>query len=196
MAVRDTLQLGDPRLKFVNKPVENFNDPIFKQVIEDLTESMRAGGLIGIAAPQIGENYQVFVTEPRETPTRSADQADELRIFINPKIIEMSAEEAIGYEGCGSVANGQIFGPVKRPKKITIEAYDRNGKKFQLRCDGILGRVIQHEFDHLNGIEFIEKITDYRKLVSLPFYITEIKNAKEQVEAFLVTIKEYQSFQG
>lgn len=86
------------------------------------------------------------------------------------------------------------FCPVKRPKEITIEAYDQNGRKFRLRCNGILARVIQHEYDHLWGIEFVEKIFDYGRLVSLPFYVANIKNSQEQVEASLVTIKEYQSF--
>jgi len=186
-------------LKSPNKPVENFNDPVIKQVIEDLTESMRAGGLIGMAAPQTGENYMVFVTEPRETKFRPAAQADELRVYINPIMVEVSLEEVIIYEGCGCVANVQdfgpvIFGPVKRPKEITIEAYDQNGRKFRLRCNGILARVIQHEYDHLWGIEFVEKIFDYGRLVSLPFYVANIKNSQEQVEASLVTIKEYQSF--
>jgi len=190
MAIRETLQIGDPRLKLPNKPIENFDASALKQVIEDLVDTMRKNGLIGIAAPQIGENSLVFVTEPRKTPTRPADQTDELRIFINPKITEMSSREAVAYEGCGCVANGQLFGPVKRPKKITIEAYDQEGKKFQLRCDGILGRVVQHEYDHLQGIEFTEKITDYKKLMSFSFYIAEIKNSKSQTETSLITVKD------
>jgi len=70
------------------------------------------------------------------------------------------------YEGCGSVAHGELFAPVKRPKTITVEAYDKKGQKFRLVCDGLLGRVIQHEYDHLSGIEFTEKILDYRKIMS------------------------------
>ncbi|MFA7244187.1 MAG: peptide deformylase [Patescibacteria group bacterium] len=190
MAVRETIQVGDPRLKAENKAVTDFGDPKTKQVIDDLIDSLRSKELlVGLSAPQIGENFKIFVTEPRETKFRTADQSDELRIYINPKIIKSSLEESIAYEGCGSFANAQIFGPVKRPKEITIEATGQNGKKFQLSCDGILARVIQHEYDHLNGIEFIEKITDYKKLTSAEFYIRDIKMSKAQTTASVITKK-------
>jgi peptide deformylase len=74
------------------------------------------------------------------------------------------------YEGCGSVAYAKLFAPVRRPEKITIEALDENGNIFRLSADGMLARVIQHEFDHLNGIEFTEKITDMRKIMSSEEY--------------------------
>jgi len=191
MAVRKTAQIGDPRLKTDNKTIENFNDPVLKQLVEDLVDSMRAGGLIGMAAPQIGENYKIFVTEPRETKTRPAGQSDELRIYINPVIVEESTEESVIYEGCGSVIHGKLFGPVKRPREIVIEAFDVGGRKFRFRCDGILARVIQHEYDHLSGVEFTEKISDYRKLMSVGFYLKNIKHSEEQTEASLITKKEF-----
>ena len=149
MAIKQTLQIGDPRLKAENKKVADFNDPVVKQVIQDLVDTMHQNELIGMAAQQIGYNWKIFVTEPRETETRPADQADELRVYINPVIVDFSGEESVIYEGCGSVLNGALFGPVKRPKEITIEAYDQNGKNFRMTCDGILARVIQHEYDHL-----------------------------------------------
>lgn len=188
---RNILQIGDPQLKASNVLIENFNDPKLNQIISDLVDTMHAQNLIGIAAPQIGENYHVFVTEPRKTETRPADQSDELRVYINPKITFSSQEKLTAYEGCGCVANAQLFGPVQRPKIITIEAYDRSGKKFQMKADGILGRVIQHENDHLSGIEFIEKITDYKKLVSREFYLKDIKNSPNQISSSLITIKEF-----
>ncbi|MBU2592361.1 peptide deformylase [Patescibacteria group bacterium] len=187
--IRETIQIGDSRLKASNKTVEDFNNPALKKVVDDLVDSMRASGLIGMAAPQIGENWKVFVTEPRETKFRTADQIDELRIYINPVTVGHSTQKTVIYEGCGSLLNGQLFGPVKRPKEITIEAFDQNGKKFRLTCDGILARVIQHEYDHLDGIEFIEKIYDYKKLMTAAFYIKDIKGSKEQVEASIITKK-------
>jgi peptide deformylase len=158
MAKREAIQVGDPRLKAPNKKINNFKDPKLKKIVEDLIDTIRAMELIGMAAPQIGENYRVFVTEPRETKFRTTDQADELRVYINPKIIKTSKDKSIIYEGCGSFVQGQLFGPVKRPKEITIEAQDLNGRRFRLTCDGLLARVIQHEYDHLDGIEFIEKV--------------------------------------
>ena len=87
--------------------------------------------------------------------------------------------------------NGQLFGPVKRSKTITIQAYDENANKFQLKCDGLLARVILHEYDHLFGIEFTEKIYDYKKLVDDNFYRKNIKKSKRQVQNSKITIKEY-----
>lgn len=136
---------------------------------------------MGIAAPQIGENFKIFVTEPRETEFRTKDQADELRIFINPRIIEESAEKIIIYEGCGSVGRSKVFG---------IEASDEKGEKFLVKCDGLLSRVIQHENDHLQGIEFIEKVSDYTKLVSPETYGLKIKDSVEQLTNSIITIKE------
>lgn len=189
MSIRNILQIGDPKLKAKNKPVKNFNTPRTKKIIQDLIDTMRKNDLVGIAAPQIGENYQILVTEPRKTKTRAAIQTDELRVYINLQIVHASKEEIVIYEGCGSVVHGELFAPVKRPKQIAIEAYDKEAQRFLLICDGLLGRVIQHEFDHTLGVEFTEKILDYKKLISKSFYIKEIKNSPEQVNASIITVK-------
>lgn len=191
MAIKNIIQVGDPRLKAKNKVVKNFNSPLIKRVILDLVDTMHKNNLVGIAAPQIGENYQVFLTEPRKTKTRLNDQVDKLRVYINSKIINFSKEENIIYEGCGSVAHVGLFGPVKRPRQITIEAHDQKMQRFRLVCDGLLARVIQHEYDHMFGIEFTEKITDYKKIVGRDFYIKEIKNSPTQTHASKITIKKY-----
>jgi len=191
MPARTLLQLGDPKLKAKNSVVTNVKSPRIKKVIKALVNAMRSNDLVGIAAPQIGEHYQIFVTEPRETKIRTADQADELRVYINPHIMYVSEEKTTIYEGCGSVAKGDVFGPVKRPKLVTIEAYNTEMQKFHLQCDGLLARIIQHEYDHLSGIEFIEKVSDYSKLKNKKFYIKEIKNSPQQVKASLITVKQY-----
>lgn len=188
--IKETLQMGDPRLKATNQEVADITDQKVKQIIEDLVETMRANGLVGMAAPQIGENYKIFVTEPRETPTRPTDQADELRVYINPEIIVYSKEEVVIYEGCGSVAKGTLFGPVQRPREIVIQAQSNDGTRIELTADGLLSRVIQHEYDHLLGIEFTEKILDYRKMVDLEFYKRDIRDSLEQKKASMTTKKE------
>lgn len=192
MAVRETIQIGHPALKTPNKKITNFHDPKLAQLIADLTDSMHAAGLIGMAAPQIGENYQVFVTEPRETPTRPKDQSDELRIYINSKIVHTSKSKIEIYEGCGSVLQGKLFGPVRRPKTITVEAYDQTGRKFRFTADGILGRVIQHEYDHMHGIEFLEKIADYKRMMTADYYIARIKPNPVHITASRITKKKFE----
>ena len=191
MAVRKTVQIGDPRLKAENVVVKNFNDLKVSKVIKDLKDTMIKNDLIGMAAPQLGHNYKIFITQPRKTKARKLSKGDKLRVYINPKIVKSSKKQNIIYEGCGSVLNGSLFGPVKRPKEITIEAYDSKGEKFQIRCDGILARVIQHENDHMVGVEFTEKISNYKKLMAKEFYVKTVRNSKEQIQASNITIVEY-----
>lgn len=191
MAVREAIQIGHPALKTANQEIVDFSAPELTQLIVDLRDTMRATGLIGIAAPQIGENFRVFVTEPRETDARPADQADEFRVYINPKIVFRSKEEVVIWEGCGSVLNAKLFGPVKRPKMIEVEARDEKGDKFRFKADGILGRVIQHEQDHLDSSEFTEHVLDYSQLKAVEFYIKDEKNKPEHLEAQKITIKEF-----
>lgn len=193
MSVQPTLQIGHPALYATNQKVSKIKDSKIQKIVQDLIDTMRAEGLIGMAAPQIGRNYQIFVTEPRETKTRPADQTDELRVYINPKIIHTSTEKNIIYEGCGSVLKGQLFGPIARPRQITVEATDHHGKKFQLTADGILGRVIQHEYDHVHGKLFLEYVTDSKDLLAFEHYQSKIKDNAEHQKACLITVKEYKT---
>jgi len=191
MAVRKVIEIGHKMLKLENKSVADLHSPLIKQLIRDLADTMKATDLIGIAAPQIGRNYQVFLTQPRKTMARNVGKTDILRVYINPRITFQSEETNLIYEGCGCVPDHGIFAPVIRPKEIEIEAYDENGEQFSLRCDGILARVIQHEYDHLQGIEFLERVTENRKIISWTFYRKDIRNSKEQKAASLITKIEY-----
>lgn len=192
MAIKKTIQIGHPALKAKNKTIKDFNSSKLKQVIKDLKDTMKAEELIGMAAPQIAENYKVFITQPRKTDSREEGE-DKLKVYINPKIIHFSKEKSIIFEGCGCVQPGEyIFGPVKRPKEIVIEAYDEKGIKFQLRCNGILARVIQHEYNHLQGIEFLEKVHNYKQMMTAKYYRERIKNSKRHIKASKITILEFQ----
>ncbi len=190
MAVRKTIQVGHPALKAKNQEIRSFRSPKLKQLIHDLKDTMEDVGLIGIAAPQIAENYQVFLTHPRKTKDRTGD-GDKLRIYLNPTIVTTSKKQSIIYEGCGSVLTGALFGPVQRPAEITVEAFDEKGDKFQLCCDGILARVIQHEIDHLRGIEFLECVHNYKQMMTDEYYRLRIKTLKQHMKASMITKVEY-----
>ncbi len=183
------IEAGDPRLKAKNKIVSNFKSLKIQKVIKDLIDTMPKAGLIGVAAPQIGENHMVFVTHPRNTKARNIGKADKLRVFINPKITYKSKKQTLIYEGCGSVAD--IFGPVLRPFEVEVEAIDEKGQRFSLKADGILARVIQHEYDHLQGIEFIQKVSDYSKIVVKKHYRKHIRNSALQKKNSKTTKIEY-----
>lgn len=194
MSARKVVQVGHPSLKAKNKIVRDFTSPDLKKLIKNLKDTMYRTGLIGIATPQIAENYMVFVTHPRNTKSRKLFREDIFRVYINPKITNFSKEGIVIYEGCGSVANAGIFAPVIRPKEIKVEAFDENGNKFSLVCDGLLARVIQHEYDHLVEIEFIERVSDYTKILDETFYRKNIRNSMGQKESSKITKIEYKRF--
>lgn len=171
MAVRKVIQAGNPILREKSKIVSDIGSEKIQEIIKDLVDSMRNNHSIGMAAPQTGKGLRIFASEIRKTKYRSPSSVSGLKIYINPKIIKLSKNEAVGYEGCTSVANAQFFGPVKRPGGVIVEAFDRKGKKFSLEAKGLLARVIQHEHDHLEGILFTDKIDDWRKIISYEEYI-------------------------
>lgn len=191
MAVKKVIMAGDPKLKIRNKVVSDYKSPKVQKLIKDLIATNRKAGLIGIAASQIGQNYMVFITHPINTRARKLGKTDKLRVYINPKITYKSKKQNLIYEGCGSVANGAIFGPVIRPKEIEIQAINEKGQKFSLRTDGILARVIQHEYDHLNGIEFIQKVSDYSKVIVQNHYRKNVRNSAMQRKNSLITKIDY-----
>lgn len=186
MAVKPIIQAGHASLKKKNKKILSVSLSKIKRLRKDLVDTMNKTGLIGIASPQIAENYMIFVTHARNTKSRNIGKPDILRTYINPKITFKSKAKNTIYEGCGSL-DSNLFGPVSRPEEIEIEALDENGQKFKLRCDGILARVIQHEYDHLMGIEFMEKINDYKKIIVGEYYRKNIRNSKLQKQNSLIT---------
>ena len=174
MIIKEIIQIGNPLLSKKSKFVVKIDAKETRRVIKNLVDSMRYHDLVGMAASQIGEKLRIFVTEVRKTSYRNFSK-DILRVYINPKIVWFSKKQVIIYEGCGSVAYAKLFAPVKRPEKIMVEAFDEKGNKFRLKAEGFLSRVIQHEYDHLDGIEFTEKITDMRKIMSSGEYKNYVK---------------------
>ena len=133
---------------------------------------MRYHGLVGMAAPQIGINLRMFVTEVRKTRTRDPRQADHVRVFINPRIARFSKQKAFGYEGCGSVVGGGLFGEVKRSSQVSVIAYSLKGERFALEASDLLARIIQHETDHLDGRVFLDRMPNPKSFMSRGEYLS------------------------
>lgn len=140
-------KLGEEILRQVAVPVkeEEINDE-FRSLIAEMFETMDAANGVGLAAPQVNINKRFFVL--------MADD-DVRRVFINPQIISTSGDLVDYEEGCLSIP--KIYEVIKRPSKVTVQALDENGKKFTIEAEGFLARIIQHEYDHLEGIVFIDK---------------------------------------
>lgn len=170
MIIKELPQIGNPSLREVSKEVTNIQSEETQKVLNDLIETFKSSSLVGMAAPQIGENIRIFLSEIRITKNRTPEETSELTIYINPKITYASQESEIGYEGCGSVVESNLFGPVERAKTVTVEAYDVHGEKFTVTASGLLARIIQHEYDHLEGILFTDRVADNTQLMDGPSY--------------------------
>ena len=173
MSVRPTTQVGNKVIRAKSKKVLTVSAQV-KRIAQDLTDSMRNAGLVGMAGPQIGIGLRIFVTEIRKTKARKhIKKFDPLRVFINPTITKKSKKNVVEYEGCGSVAHGGLFGEVSRSESVSVVAIDEKGEKFTLEASGLLARVIQHEIDHLDGKVFLDRLTNTHSLMSREEYIRQ-----------------------
>lgn len=171
MIVKRATQVGNPMIRSKARAVAHVSSPATKRIIRNLIDSMRYHGLVGMAAPQIGIGQRIFVSEVRRTKNRTPGELDPVRVFVNPRIVRRSSKQVFGYEGCGSVACAGLFGNVKRPYAVTVKAFDGKGKEFKLRAAGLLARIIQHEYDHLDGKVFLDRLGDMRSVMSREEYM-------------------------
>lgn len=142
------LQMGKDNkiLRTKSQKVVDFNDPEIKKLIKDMEETLSAtSDGIGLAAPQVGQNIRLFVLSPA---------ISEQTIYINP-VISKSFRRTRVEEGCLSLP--KIYGTLKRAKSVKIRALDEKGQPFMQKANSIIGQVIQHEIDHLDGTLFIDK---------------------------------------
>ena len=152
MATLTILNYPDPRLHTVAKPVKEVNAEI-SHLIADMAESMYAAPGIGLAATQVDQHIQLIVID-------TSKEQNDLLVLINPKIVVKSGRQNFE-EGCLSVPG--VYEMVSRAEKITVEALDRQGKKFKLNAEGLLAVCIQHEMDHLLGKVFVEYLSPLKR---------------------------------
>ncbi|KUM05305.1 peptide deformylase [Chromobacterium subtsugae] len=152
MALLNILHYPDDRLHTVAKPVEVF-DAALQQQIDDMFETMYEAKGIGLAATQVDYHRRLVVMDISE-------ERDERRVFINPEIVEKNGE-TVYEEGCLSVPG--IYDKVTRAEHVKVKALDRDGKPFELEADGLLAICIQHEIDHLNGVVFVERLSQMKQ---------------------------------
>lgn len=139
------IQENDPVLRKKSGLVENPKSPEIQKLIADMIATMKKTNGAGLAAAQVGVSYRIF----------TVDVENKVMVFINPEVKDFSDDKVPFEEGCLSVQ--KIWGPVIRPKKLTVKALNENGEPIKIRAKGLLARVIQHEMDHLNGTLFIDK---------------------------------------
>ena len=140
------ITLGDDQLRKHSIVVPDLNGTVHT-LIEQMFESMREYKGIGLAAVQVGNLYRLFISEVG---------GDRPRVFVNPEILETSVEQISYEEGCLSIPG--IEADVLRPQRVRVQAWNEKGRPFTLDAEDMLARVVQHEYDHLNGVLFIDHV--------------------------------------
>ncbi len=150
-------------LRTVAQPVTR--DEELSAIIDEMFEIMHRSGGIGLAAPQVGLSKRLFIVE--------VDEGEPL-VFINPELIETSNSFVKNDEGCLSIPG--VYGSVMRPRKIVIQAENRQRRRFKMDASGVLAVCIQHELDHLNGVLFVDKMEERKRLQLLSQYAQLVTN--------------------
>lgn len=165
VAVRPIVRLGHPALRTPAGPVsaERLAAPDSQELIDDLFATMAAAEGIGLAAPQLGLGLQLFVYG-LDREAGEAGAAIPCRVVVNPMLEPEPGDLVYDWEGCLSIPG--LRGLVPRHPALRVRGLDRDGKPLDYRAEGLEARVIQHEYDHLNGVVFLDRM---RNLDSLGF---------------------------
>lgn len=138
---------------------ENFEN--LEEFIEDMFETMNDSEGIGLASPQVGKDIRLFVVDASPLEEDEPELKDFRKVFINPQIVERTGDKSNFNEGCLSIPN--IREEVIREPEIRIHYYDENFKFYDEVYQGVASRIIQHEYDHLDGILFTDKVSPIKK---------------------------------
>lgn len=163
----DVVTLGSTYEEILHKQaatVANIDERIVR-LTQEMIDSLVYHKGIGLAGPQVNEQLRLFVTHAND---------DIPRVFINPEII-MTSNDTVPYEeGCLSVPG--VYADVMRPAEITIQAWNEKGRPFTLDAEGLLARVIQHEYDHLRGRLFIDKLNEKKRERLMKIYNRKLES--------------------
>lgn len=160
MSVLPICQIGDPILRQPARtvPPTELASAEMQRFIDDLVDTMHAANGAGLAAPQVGHGVAIAAVHVKDNPRYPYKPDIPLTIFVNPVITPIGAETAMLYEGCLSVPD--LRGRVRRHMHIRVEALDRHGKPMSFEAKGLAAGTFQHEFDHLLGKLFVDRVED------------------------------------
>jgi peptide deformylase len=162
--ILEIIQLGDPLLRAKAQVVENIQDGRVQKLIDDLIATVQQANGVGIAAPQVANSDRLFIVASRPNPRYPNAPEMEPTAMINPKILAYSTEVVKGWEGCLSIPG--IRGLVPRYQAVEIEYSDRNGKLQKQELTDFVARIFQHEYDHLDGIVFLDRLETIQDLIT------------------------------
>ena len=167
MSILKVTRLGHPVLRQVTQNVSprELESPALQKLIDDMIETMKEYDGVGLAADQVHESKQIAVLEVADNPRYPQKPNVPLTVLINPKITPLTEEMEEDWEGCLSVPD--LRGRVPRYKSIRVQAWDRSGNELDFVAEDFHARVIQHEFDHLHGQVYLDRMRDLSTLTFL-----------------------------
>jgi peptide deformylase len=161
MAVRPILRIGDPRLREVSATVDEFDTPELHALIRDMFDTMAAADGAGLAAAQIGVPLRIMIFGVEATPRYPDAEAVPVTVLINPEYEVTDGREQGFWEGCLSVPG--MRGYVERPAGIRYRGFDQYGRPIERDATGFHAIVFQHEYDHLDGVLYPDRLVDTRR---------------------------------
>jgi peptide deformylase len=160
MAVLPIVEIPDPRLRLVSRPVDPIDDAA-RALVADMTETMYDARGIGLAAIQVGVDLRVLVIDLQEQEDAEGKPIRSPAAYINPEILEVSEETTTYNEGCLSIP--EQYADVARPSRARVRWRDEHGGEHERWLEGLLATCMQHEIDHLNGILFTDHLSRLKR---------------------------------
>lgn len=167
VAGEGVVTIGDPRLKAPTSVIHSPEE--VRDLLASMVDGLRSLNGAGLAAPQIGASVKAVVVEVRRTDVFPDRPECPLLQMLNPTIIDRSEAVAVDWEGCFSVPG--FMGLVPRAEEITVEYLTPEGERVRQLHSGYVARVIQHEVDHLDAVEFVDRMTDMTSLTTVKNYL-------------------------
>jgi len=174
MSTKSIVRAGDPVLRQVAAAIPDPTAPDVAALAADMADSLEAAGGIGLAAPQIGVSKRlILISVPA---TRASDDPDDgplaLSVLVNPVLTPVGEERVRGWEGCLSIPG--MRGEVERWKRVRLQAVSPEGRPVDTVMSGMRARVLQHEVDHLDGVLYLDRVTDFTQFG----YVEELLEAE------------------
>lgn len=174
--LRPIVQLGNPVLRQIAQPIAQIHSPAVQTLIEELRVTLLKSNGVGIAAPQMGASLQLLIVASRPNPRYpTAPQMDPV-VMINPQLVSHSEQVVKDWEGCLSIPG--IRGLVPRYEAIALQFSDRHGNPQSLELSGFPARIFQHEFDHLSGLVFLDRLETVQDIITDQEYLKRMSDRK------------------
>lgn len=159
MALRPIIRLGNPVLRAVAQPVLDPTDPELARLVADMAETMVAAGGVGLAAPQVASGVRAIVWRPISVRGEGGDRIVHL---LNPELVPLEQAQELDVEGCLSIP--ELRGLVPRYTRIGLAGFGVDGNRVEREATGFEARILQHEVDHLDGVVYLDRMTDMASL--------------------------------